>query len=69
MEQDGADISTSAANPRAPAPIPFPPPIRYAASLPVLEKLRGRLKIPISIDTSNSEVAEAAAQRRRRNYQ
>ena len=29
--------------------------------LPVLEKLRGRLKIPISIDTSKSEVVEAAA--------
>ena len=29
--------------------------------LPVLEKLRGRLKIAISIDTSKAEVAEAAA--------
>jgi dihydropteroate synthase len=29
--------------------------------IPVLEKLRGHLKIPISIDTSKSEVAEAAA--------
>ena len=29
--------------------------------LPVLEKLRGLLKIPISIDTSKAEVAEAAA--------
>jgi dihydropteroate synthase len=29
--------------------------------LPVLEKLRGRLKIPISIDTAKSSVAEAAA--------
>ena len=28
--------------------------------IPVLEKLRGRLKIPVSIDTSKSEVAEAA---------
>src|ERR1700733_1209249 len=28
--------------------------------LPVLDKLRGRLKIPISIDTSKAEVAEAA---------
>jgi dihydropteroate synthase len=28
--------------------------------VPVLEKLRGRLKIPISIDTSKSEVARAA---------
>ena len=31
--------------------------------VPVLEKLRGRLKIPISIDTSKAEVAEAAADR------
>ena len=31
--------------------------------VPVLEKLRGRLKIPISIDTSKAEVAEAAAER------
>jgi dihydropteroate synthase len=29
--------------------------------LPVLEKLRGRIKIPISVDTSKAEVAEAAA--------
>jgi dihydropteroate synthase len=29
--------------------------------VPVLEKLRGQLNIPISIDTSKSEVAEAAA--------
>jgi dihydropteroate synthase len=29
--------------------------------LPVLEKIRGRLKIPISIDTSKVDVAEAAA--------
>jgi dihydropteroate synthase len=29
--------------------------------LPVLEKLRGRLAIPVSIDTSKAEVAEAAA--------
>src|ERR1700728_2783550 len=29
--------------------------------LPVLRKLQGKIKIPISIDTSKSEVAEAAA--------
>ncbi|HTU35521.1 MAG TPA: dihydropteroate synthase [Candidatus Acidoferrum sp.] len=29
--------------------------------LPVLERLRGKLKIPISIDTSKSEVAESTA--------
>jgi dihydropteroate synthase len=29
--------------------------------LPVLDKLRGRLKIPISVDTSKAEVAEASA--------
>src|ERR1700733_15033699 len=29
--------------------------------LPVLEKLGGKIKIPISVDTSKSEVAEAAA--------
>src|SRR5271154_2574411 len=29
--------------------------------LPVLEKLRGRLRIPISVDTSKADVAEAAA--------
>jgi dihydropteroate synthase len=29
--------------------------------LPVLEKIRGRLKIPISVDTSKAEVVEAAA--------
>jgi dihydropteroate synthase len=30
--------------------------------LPVLEKLSGKIKIPISVDTSKSEVAEAAAE-------
>jgi dihydropteroate synthase len=30
--------------------------------LPVLERLRGKLRIPISADTSKSEVAEAAAE-------
>jgi dihydropteroate synthase len=30
--------------------------------LPVIEKARGRIKIPISVDTSKSEVAEAAAE-------
>ena len=30
--------------------------------LPVLEKIRSRLKIPISVDTSKAEVAEAAAE-------
>ena len=29
--------------------------------IPVLENLRGKIKIPISVDTSKSEVAEAAA--------
>src|SRR3984957_12354788 len=29
--------------------------------LPVLRKLRGKIQIPISVDTSKSEVAEAAA--------
>src|ERR1700693_3206649 len=29
--------------------------------LPVLEKLRGKIRIPISVDTGKSEVAEAAA--------
>jgi dihydropteroate synthase len=29
--------------------------------LPVLEKLRGKIRIPISVDTSKAEVAEAAA--------
>ncbi|HLV96857.1 MAG TPA: dihydropteroate synthase, partial [Candidatus Acidoferrales bacterium] len=30
--------------------------------LPVLRKLRGKLKIPLSVDTSKAEVAEAAAE-------
>ena len=30
--------------------------------VPVIERLRGRLKIPISVDTSKSEVGEAAAE-------
>ena len=54
-------FSTSAANPRAPARKAFPRREEMRRILPVLEKLRGRLKIPISVDTSKAEVAEAAA--------
>ena len=33
----------------------------FSEYFPVLEKLRGKIQIPISVDTSKSEVAEAAA--------
>ena len=52
--------STSAANPRGPAPLQFRAEEELRRILPVIEVLRGKLRIPISVDTQKAEVAEAA---------
>ncbi len=52
--------STSAANPRGPAPAPISADEELSRVLPVLEALRGRLEVPISIDTYKADVARAA---------
>jgi dihydropteroate synthase len=61
MEQDGADIIDIGGESTRPGSDPTPAAEQLNRILPVLEKLRGKLKIPISIDTSNSQVAEVAA--------
>ena len=60
-EKDGADILDIGGESTRPGADAVPAADQLARVLPVLEKLRGKLRIPISIDTSSAEVAEAAA--------
>jgi dihydropteroate synthase len=60
IERQGADILDIGAESTRPGSQGISASDELSRVLPVLEKLRGRLKIPISIDTSKSEVAEAA---------
>ena len=60
MESAGADIIDIGGESTRPGSEGVSAAEQLRRILPVLEKLRGRLKIPISIDTSNAEVAEAA---------
>lgn len=62
IEKDGADILDVGGESTRPGSDPVPAAEQLRRILPVLEKLRGKLKIPISVDTSSSEVAEAAAE-------
>ena len=61
MERAGADILDIGGESTRPGSEPVSATEEMQRILPVLEKLRGRLKIPISVDTSKAEVAEAAA--------
>lgn len=61
IERDGADILDIGGESTRPGSAPVSARQELERVLPVLEKLRGRLKIPISIDTQKSAVAEAAA--------
>jgi dihydropteroate synthase len=60
MERDGADILDIGGESTRPSSQPISATEELARILPVLEALRGKLKIPISVDTQKSEVAEAA---------
>jgi dihydropteroate synthase len=60
MEGDGADIIDIGAESTRPGARPLAPNEELARLLPVLEKLRGKLKIPISVDTQKAEVAHTA---------
>jgi dihydropteroate synthase len=60
MERAGADLLDIGAESTRPGSTGTPAETEMARILPVLEGLRGALKIPISIDTRKSEVAEAA---------
>ncbi len=60
MERAGADLLDIGGESTRPGSTGTPADSELARILPVLEGLRGTLKIPISIDTRKSQVAEAA---------
>src|SRR5256885_3989539 len=60
MERAGADLVDIGGESTRPGSKDTPAETELARVLPVLEGLRGTLKIPISIDTRKSEVVEAA---------
>ena len=60
MEKEGADIIDVGGESSRPGADPVPVEEELRRVLPVLERLRGKLRIPISIDTTKAEVAEAA---------
>jgi dihydropteroate synthase len=60
MESDGADILDIGAESTRPGSTGISAEEELQRLLPVLEALRGKLKIPISVDTQKSSVAEAA---------
>jgi dihydropteroate synthase len=60
MEHDGADLLDIGAESTRPGSEGISLEEELRRLLPVLEALRGRLKIPVSVDTQKSEVAEKA---------
>lgn len=61
LERVGADILDVGGESTRPGSAGVPAAEEMRRILPVLENLQGRLAIPISVDTSSAEVAEAAA--------
>jgi len=60
MEKAGADLLDVGGESTRPGSMGTPVDTELARILPVLEGLRGRLKVPISVDTRKADVAEAA---------
>ncbi len=60
IERQGADMLDIGGESTRPGSAPITVEEELRRVLPVLEQLRGRLKIPISIDTQKAAVAEAA---------
>ena len=60
MEKEGADVLDIGGESTRPGSAETPADTELARIMPVLEGLRGVLKIPICIDTRKSQVAEAA---------
>jgi dihydropteroate synthase len=60
MEADGADLIDIGAESTRPGAQPVSADVELARLLPVLAGLRGRLTMPISVDTTKAEVATAA---------
>jgi len=61
MEAAGADIIDVGGESTRPGSLGVSMETELKRVLPVIEKLRGKIRIPISVDTSKSEVADAAA--------
>jgi dihydropteroate synthase len=61
LARAGTDILDIGGESTRPGSRPTPPDEELARVLPVIEKLRNRLKIPLSIDTRRARVAEMAA--------
>jgi dihydropteroate synthase len=61
LEQAGADILDIGGESTRPGAEPTPPEVELDRVVPVIQKLRGRVKIPISIDTRRAEIADMAA--------
>jgi dihydropteroate synthase len=62
MERAGADIIDVGGESTRPGSFGVSVETELGRVLPVIERLRGKIRIPISVDTSKSEVAEAAAE-------
>jgi dihydropteroate synthase len=60
LERDGADILDIGGESTRPAAAPVSAREEISRILPLFEALRGKLRIPISVDTQKAEVAEAA---------
>jgi dihydropteroate synthase len=60
IERDGADLLDIGGESTRPGSAGISAKEELARVLPVLQALRGRIKIPVSIDTQKSEVADAA---------
>jgi dihydropteroate synthase len=61
MEAAGADIIDVGGESTRPGSLGVSTETELKRVLPVIERLRGKIRIPISVDTSKSEVADAAA--------
>jgi dihydropteroate synthase len=62
IERAGADLLDIGGESTRPASAETPASVELDRILPVLEALRGRLKIPVSVDTRRASVAELAIQ-------
>jgi dihydropteroate synthase len=60
LEADGADLLDLGGESSRPGSVPIPEPEELRRLIPVVEALRDKLRIPISVDTYRSEVARRA---------
>lgn len=60
LQAEGADIIDIGGESSRPGAAPVPPGEQIRRVVPVIEKLAGRLEVPISVDTASAAVARAA---------